>query len=120
MLLLLMGENMMKFLTIFLGCIFLSGCVAPADTKEVQGILTIGHEVRSFRDYKTNKEYWIIDRSGTLLPKYYQEVGPNAVIYQPIFAVLKVTETAKPQDGFGSEYDGCYELQEIILLSNSK
>ena len=81
----------MKFLTIFLGCIFLSGCVAPVDTKEVQGILTIGHEVRSFRDYKTNKEYWIIDRSGTLLSKYYQGVGPNAVNYQPIFAVLKET-----------------------------
>lgn len=111
---------MMKFLIMFLGCIFLSGCVAPSDTKEVQGILTIGHEVRSFRDYQTDKEYWIIDRSGTLLPKYYQEVGPNAVNYQPIFAVLKVTETAKLQDGFGSEYDGCYELQEIISLSNSK
>lgn len=111
---------MMKFLIIFLGCIFLSGCVAPSDTKEVQGILTIGHEVRSFRDFQTDMEYWVIDRSGTLLPKYYQEVGSNAVNYQPILAVLKVTETAKPQDGFGSEYDGCYELQEIISLSNSK
>ncbi len=110
----------MKFLIMFLGCIFLFSCTAPSDTKEVQGILTIGHEVRSFKDYQTDKEYWIIDKSNILVKKYYETTGAGAVRYQPIFAVLKVAETSKPQDGFGSEYDGCYELKEIISLSNSK
>ncbi len=111
---------MMKFFVLLFGCFLLSACASQTVIKNVQGNLIIGHEVRSFRDYQTNKEYWIIDKSGVLVKKYYETVGANAVNYQPVFAILKVSETCEPQNGFGSEYDGCYVLKEIISLSDSK
>ena len=40
--------------------------------KEVEGTVRLGHEVRAFTDNKDQKEYWLLDKSGTL-EKVYQE-----------------------------------------------
>lgn len=111
---------MMKFFILLFCSFLLSSCAFLSKTKNVQGCLTIGHEVRAFKDYQTNKEYWIVDRSGGLVKKYYETVGTHTVNYKPIFAILKVSETCEPQNGFANEYDGCYVLQEIISLSDNE
>ena len=37
--------------------------------------------------------------------------------YQPIKAILKVQDIGEQTDGFGAEYEGTYEVKEIISLS---
>ncbi len=98
----------------------LLGCAMHYDTKEVQGILTMGHEVRVFRDFYDNREYWIIDKSGILMKKYQEIIGSSLTRYQPVHALLDVVNCTEPQEGFGSEYEGCYEVKEIISLSKNR
>ncbi len=101
-----------------LGCLLVVlGCQQEPVSKEVNGILQLGHEVRSFRDNADNKEYWLIDKSGRLMSEYQKILGDEVAKYQPVKARLKVREIAKPQDGFGADYDGAYELEEIIDLT---
>lgn len=85
--------------------------------QEVCGTLRMGHEVRSFTNEADNKEYWLIDKSQTLMPAYQKIIGQEVPNSQPVRACLEVKNIGKPQDGFGAEYDGGYELQKIINLS---
>lgn len=105
---------MNKIASILALLIFISGC---NQTKEVEGTLRLGHEVRSFTDTSDNKEYWLIDKSGKLRDEYQKVIGQEIINSQPIHARLEVKDIGKPEDGFGAEYDGGYELQKIIQLS---
>ena len=111
---------MKKFLSMVLGSILLFGCQSWQGTKEVQGTLILGHEVRAFRDSQDNKEYWLIDKTGKLMAKYQEIIGSETPRYQPVKTILKVEYCSSPQDGFGAEYDGCYEVKEIISLLKGK
>lgn len=96
-------------------------CSCTTDYKDVvRGTLTMGHEVRAFAPDGTGKEFWIIDKSGCLY-KQYQKIAPvETGAYTPVRAELKVEELPKMQDGFGAEYDGTYEVVEIISLTPMK
>lgn len=96
------------------GCsVFLFAC---SQENTVQGTLVMGHEVRSFTADGQDKEYWVIDKSGDLYKKY-QEIAPiEQGAYIPVRAELKVKELPKMQDGFGADYDGTYEVVEIISV----
>ncbi len=84
------------------------------------GTLTMGHEVRAFRPDGGTKEYWLIDKSGNLY-KQYQEIAPIELgAYLPVNAELKLKKIPKMQDGFGAEYDGAYDVIEIISLTPIK
>ena len=107
---------MNKLWTIFLGLLLVLGCQQAPEPKEVSGTLRLGHEVRAFRDNADNKEYWLIDKSGRLMSEYQKVLGTEVIKYQPVKAKLKVKETTNPQDGFGADYDGTHELEEIIFL----
>lgn len=108
---------MNKLWTICLGLLLVLGCQQAPEPKEVSGTLRLGHEVRAFQDNADNKEYWLIDKSGRLMSEYQKLLGTEIIKYQPVNARLKVRETTNPQDGFGADYDGTYELEEIIELS---
>lgn len=102
----------------FFSLIFiLSLLSACSQEKEVEGTLRLGHEVRSFTDQADNKEYWLIDKSGQLMPAYKKITGQEIINSQPIHAKLIVKDIGKISDGFGAEYDGAYELKKIIKLS---
>ncbi len=88
-----------------------------SEVKNVEGIVRIGHEVRSFQDNRDCKEYWLVDKSGKLVRKYKNIIGTEDVHYQPVFARLKVKNIGKMSEGFGAEYDGAYEVIEIEDLS---
>ena len=88
-----------------------------SEIKVVTGILCIGHEVRSFTDEANGKEYWVIDKSGKLIKSYQAVIGTEIMKYQPIKAILKVQDIGEQTDGFGAEYEGTYEVKEIISLS---
>ena len=80
----------------------------------------MGHEVRAFIEDGQNKEYWIIDKSGDLYKQYLQIAPIEQGAYVPINAEIKVKELPKMEDGFGAEYDGTYEVLEIISLYPTK
>lgn len=97
--------------------VFLLAC---SQESTVQGTLVMGHEVRSFTADGQDKEYWVIDKSGDLY-KMYQEIAPiENGAYVPVRAELKVKELPKMQDGFGAEYDGTYEVVEIVSVQAIK
>ena len=109
----------MRKILLFLFCIFITACSEPTE-KVVSGTLTMGHEVRAFIEDGQNKEYWIIDKSGDLYKQYLQIVPIEQGAYVPINAEIKVKELPKMEDGFGAEYDGTYEVLEIISLYPTK
>lgn len=99
--------------------VFLCACTNN-DEKVLHGTLVMGHEVRSFIPDGQDKEFWLIDKSGALY-KQYQKMAPvESGIYTPVRAELKVKELPKMQDGFGAEYDGTYNVVEIISLTPIK
>lgn len=100
----------------------ISACSAlqQNDTKTVTGTLALGHEVRSFTDDADGKEYWVIDKSGKLMQMYKNVIGSNIINSQPTEAKLLVKELPILEDGFGAEYDGTYQVIEIISVTNTK
>ena len=110
---------MIKIFTSIFCLLYLLGC-QQSQLKEVSGTLRIGHEVRSFTDTQDKKEYWIIDKSGTLIKEYQKTIGTNIVNNQPVSAVLKVKNIGKIDEGFGAEYDGAYEVKKIISLQKTE
>lgn len=112
---------MVKMNKTYLALFLITGLIcACSQSKEVNGTLRLGHEVRSFTDASDHKEYWLIDKSGQLMPAYQKIIGQETINYQPINARLTVKDIGKINDGFGAEYDGAYELKKIIELSPMK
>ena len=106
---------MKKLLIIALSLGILSGC--SDGVKEVEGTVRLGHEVRAFTDNKDQKEYWLLDKSGTLEKVYQEAIHSRIMNYQPVRAKLKVQPRKKSEDGFAAEYDGTYEVKQILTLT---
>lgn len=96
------------------------GACCHSNVEIVRGKLTMGHEVRAFVPDNQNKEFWVIDRSGKLFPEYQKIAPVEEGPYTPVHAELKVKELPKMQDGFGAEYDGTYDVVEIISITPIK
>ena len=94
-----------------------SGCSTSPQSQEVEGTVRLGHEVRSFTDSRTGQEYWLIDKSGQLMQQYQNTIKSNVINYQPVYAKLQVLDIGRMNDGFGAEYDGTYEVRQIIFMS---
>ena len=108
---------MNKLWTICLGLLLVFGCQQAPEPKEVSGTVRVGHEVRAFQDNADNKEYWLIDKSGQLMQQYQNTIKSNVINYQPVYAKLQVLDIGRMNDGFGAEYDGTYEVRQIIFMS---
>lgn len=80
----------------------------------LDGVLTIGHEVRSFRT-DDGKEYWVVDKTERLEQMYDDATGGQKN-GKPCRATLKVEYNGKWDDGFAAEYDGVYFVREVIAL----
>ncbi len=87
-----------------------------ADTIEVTGKLTIGHEVRSFKADSDTLEYWFIDRTGKVREMYEELVPEGMKNYTPVNAKLKVVKKGKSDDGFAADYDDVVEIVEVINI----
>ena len=113
-----MIEETMRKILFFAAIVLLSGCFENNEY-HVDGVLRLGHEVRSFENMADCKEYWIVDKSGKLMEKYKEVIGSQIINNQPIQARLKVKNLGKMSEGFGAEYDGAYEVIEIEDLSKN-
>ncbi len=87
-------------------------------TFTVRGELVMGHEVRSFTPECGTTQYWVEDSTGQLAGAYgkYADTLP----YSPVFAVLKVRDMGRADDGFAAEYAGVYQVVEIVSVDSLK
>lgn len=83
--------------------------------KILSGILTIGHEVRSFKPEGSDDEFWIVDKTGKLSDEYDKVTG-GIKNGKPVYAILKLEYHGKWDDGFAAEYSGVYFVKEIIVI----
>ncbi len=82
----------------------------------VRGKLSIGHEVSSFIPCGDTTDYWVDDQTGELDSLYKTVVGEKSEPYAPVYVELKVNKVDLPTEGFAAEYDGMYEVVEIIKV----
>ena len=83
--------------------------------KILSGILTIGHEVRSFKPEGSDDEFWIVDKTGKLSDEYDKVTG-GIKNGKPTSATLKLEYQGKWDDGFAAEYCGVYFVKEVIHI----
>lgn len=82
----------------------------------VTGKLVIGHEVCSFVVAGDSAEYWFIDRSGKVQQEYERIVPEGIKSYTPVRVEMKVKYLGKSDEGFAAEYDGVYEVLELLKM----
>ena len=80
--------------------------------KTVQGLITFGHEVRTFRPEGSDTVYWLVDKSGYLTQKYKK----SGLAEWKVDAKLEVRNIGKVHDGFAKDYSYAYEVLRIISL----
>lgn len=81
----------------------------------MNGTLTIGHEIRSFRP-DGGGEFWFVDKTGRL-EQMYDNVTGGEKNGEPCRAALKVEYNGRWDDGFAADYDGVYFVREVVGLS---
>ncbi|MEG1838635.1 MAG: hypothetical protein RSA92_00670 [Bacteroidaceae bacterium] len=86
----------------------------------VQGKLVIGHEVSSFIACGDTTAYWIDDSSNRLDSLYNQVLESNSEPYTEVYAELKVKNKGKSTEGFSADYEGVYEVVEVIKVESMK
>ena len=92
--------------------------ISPISKDELytlNGIVRIGHEVRSFQPEGCNDEFWIVDKTGQL-NELYDKVTKGKKNGKPVYATLKVEYNGKWDDGFAAEYSGVYFVREILSI----
>lgn len=87
------------------------------ETKILKGELTIGHEVRAFTPCWGDIDYWVIDKTGTML-KLYEALTEGKAKYTPIFVEIEIVDKGKSDDGFAADYEGVYEIVRILESKN--
>lgn len=97
--------------------ICLTAMDAVSDSTQVlynlSGEVRIGHEVRSFRPENSDKEYWLVDKTGTLTEIYDRKTGGQKN-GKPLQMMLKLEYNGKWDDGFAADYDGVYFVREVL------
>lgn len=81
----------------------------------LSGVLRIGHEVRSFIPDGSDEEFWIVDRTGQLVPAY-DKVTSGQKNGTPVRATLKLEYDGVWDDGFAAEYSGTFLVREVIQV----
>lgn len=81
----------------------------------IEGELRIGHEVRAFTPSGSDREFWIVDKTGLLL-EMYDKITKGQKNGKPVKATLRLEYNGKWDDGFAAEYDGTYLVREVVEL----
>ncbi|UCG10991.1 MAG: Gmad2 immunoglobulin-like domain-containing protein [Deltaproteobacteria bacterium] len=84
----------------------------------LEGWVTIGHEVRSFLPCSRKTDLWILGNSPALkeITAAYRQALPNSKSYTPLFMVLAGNYTVRPNDGFGTQYEGGVFATQLVRL----
>jgi hypothetical protein len=88
------------------------------DEQILQGLVTIGHEVRSFYPCTQKTHYWLSGDSPALgeIMARYERALPDARPYTPLFVVLAGKFFEKPCHGFGADYVGAFLATQLVAV----
>ena len=87
-----------------------------ASAKTVEGILTIGHEVRSLVIQGDTNDYWITDKTGDLF-RQYDSITQGVKNGQPVYTKLQVVDAGHSEEGFAQNYDRVLRVVGIDSLA---
>jgi len=89
-----------------------------AAEKVLEGWVTIGHEVRSFRPCSKKTDHWLLGSSPALdeITDAYQKTLRGARPYTPLYMVLAGRIREAPSDGFGADYDAAFYATRLVQL----
>ncbi|KPK79205.1 MAG: hypothetical protein AMS25_13520 [Gemmatimonas sp. SM23_52] len=94
-----------------------SACGSGAPESEIfRGFAVHGHEVRSFRPCGSEDALWAIDPKGKLW-EMHDELVPHREPYEEVFAVVAGRMGAPPTEGFGADYPGRLEIDEVLYVA---
>ena len=81
----------------------------------LEGWVTIGHEVRSFRPCANNTEHWLAGQSPALadITAAYRKTLAGAKPYTPLFMSLAGIVTEPPTDGFGADFSVAFKATRL-------
>jgi hypothetical protein len=84
----------------------------------LEGWVTLGHEVRSFRPCLRETNLWLLGSSPALngIMAAYREALPNPRPYTPLFMVLAGSYAARPADGFGVQYEAAFFATQLVRV----
>lgn len=88
----------------------------PNAPKTVEGILTIGHEVRALTVEGDTCNYWIVDKTDKLAQQY-DSITNGVKNGQPIYAKLQVVDMGHSDEGFAADYDKVLHIVGIDSLA---
>jgi hypothetical protein len=86
-------------------------------SNSLKGYLTLGHEVRTFKPCGSNKTFWVTDKTGKL-QELYSKLTVGKKPYTPIFTEIEVKDKGKAKEGFPAEYEGVYEVVNVLKARN--
>lgn len=106
-----------KYLTLRDGMLVEIGPMAT-DEQVVEGWVTIGHEVRSFKPCSDSRDFWLLGASPALQATMsaYRAALPHAPPYTPLFMTLAGRFDARPSDGFGAQYDAGFMATQLVKV----
>lgn len=93
-----------------------NGAEAKTLSRTVEGVLTIGHEVRSLAIKGDDSDYWIADKTGELFQQY-DSITQGVKNGQPVYARLQVVDAECPEEGFAKGYDKVLQVVGIESLA---
>ena len=76
-----------------------------------RGHLILGHEVHSFTACGSDRERWVLDRTGGELRDAYRALTTEP--YQKLYVELRGTAAPTLSEGFGADYDGALEVLDL-------
>jgi putative lipoprotein len=92
---------------------------APVRSEELQGLLAMGHEVRSLQPCGDDRTLWLKLR-GALRQELEAAVRRlTTQPYEAVYAELDGWPAKTPADGFAADYDGVFEVTEIRHVSKA-
>jgi len=96
-----------------------------AEEQVLEGWVTIGHEVQSFRPCSEKTEHWLLEISPALnvIKAAYQKALPRAKQYTPLFMSLAGQIAPAPSDGFGADYSAAFyatRLEQVRPAGNCR
>ena len=61
-------------------------------------------------------EYWVVDKSGDLIPRYTEVTGDDAKLGGTVYAELEVEPRGYSDEGFAAEYAGVYWVRRVVSM----
>jgi hypothetical protein len=92
----------------------------PGEMEQIiQGWVTIGHEVRSFKPCDSQVDLWLMGQSPALkaIIAAYRQAMPDPKHYRPVYMVLAGKQVESPAHGFGADYDGALLATRLVRVT---